>query len=1454
MEQEVSRLLAANSEQSWRAISEILAAQMRLHRRWIVLPSAWLEGFRSRLVAGRTLRRRAHGPKLVQVGVQEAQVLEDRKLLTATSLFIAGELQIQTDANESVRIQPNPSNASLVQVLVNNAPLVGQPTLQTSQVNSLVIVTGDAENTVDVSAVTAISFANLTHLSISTGNGDDSVIGSPDFGDIIDAGHGNDTIDGQGGDDSILSGDGDDSVIGGAGNDTIDADDGNDSVQGGIGNDSIVAGDGADLINGDDGDDSISGDDGNDTLAGDVGNDFIVGNSGADSVNGNDGNDTVFGGAGEDILAGDIGDDWLKGNGANDVLDGGDGNDSLDGDTGDDSLHGGNGNDSLNGQLGSDTLIGDAGNDVLQGGAGQDLADGSDGNDTLSGQGGDDTLIGGGGADVLNGGDGNDVLQSISSALSIDDVTITEGDTTNSVVTFTVTLSLSLSTPVTVNYATASGTATAGSDFVSTSGTLTFAPGVTSQTISVQVVGDVATESDETFVVNLTNANGASIQDAQGQATITDNDNASSFGVPIVNVAGQNIPGPLVLAPPDTDGEAGPNHYVQVINGTTGARVQVYNKTGAVLTSFTMASLGNGGAPANATTDGDGMVVYDQIANRWILMEFSASGTFGFYVHVSQTPDPTNGLWNNYFFQTTGFPDYPKISVWPDAYYITTNETNAAGTVLTPAVYALDRTNMLTGAAAAPMQRFVGPGLAGLNFQAYSPADMEGATAPGAGSNAYFMRQNDDELNSPGTANPTSDTLELWQLHTDFTTPANSAFSLLTTITVADFDADFNRPQGGFGSIPQPNGQLLDPIPEVLMSRTHYRNFGAYEVLLGSYVTDTNNTDHAGIRWFELRRSGGGAWSLFQEGLVNPDNVVSRWMPSIDMDGAGNIAIGYSVSGLTTFPSIRYIGRRATDPLGTMPQGEFTIIAGTGSQQGVDRWGDYASMTVDPADDATFWFTSEYAVNSGTWATQIAAFSFANSGTGGGGGGSGNGGSTPVVVDAGDTITGGNGNDTLTGATGDDLITGSAGADVIDGGSGSDTIFGGAGNDSILGGTGNDTLQGNGGKDTLNGGSNDDTLIWRGAPDGTDSVAASDGYDSVLVQGSAAGDTLTVASTGSSLTVSQGAATLTVDPSIMSVTVSGGAGNDTITVADVSSIGLSALTINGDAGDDFINATNANNTGVVLFLNGGTGNDGIRGGSGTDFIDGGDGNDNIQGRGGDDDINGGLDDDIIDAGDGNDHFDGGDGSDTINGGNGNDVGTGGLGNDSITGDAGNDSISGGLGDDSLNGSSGDDSVLGDLGSDILQGGAGNDTVDGGRNNDTISGNSGDDVLRGDHGDDVLNGGVGNDTINAGDGNDTVYGGDGDDLISGGDGNDYILGQLGRDTIVGGDGNDTLNGGGSNDTILGQQGDDVLKGSGGTDLGSAGQGSNNNLTTPAASIEIIDETFALSSALLNALAK
>ena len=413
-------------------------------------------------------------------------------------------------------------------------------------------------------------------------------------------------------------------------------------------------------------------------------------------------------------------------------------------------------------------------------------------------------------------------------------------------------------------------------------------------------------------------------------------------------------------APPDTNGAVGPNHYVQWVNTS----FAVFNKSGGLVWGpFNGNTLWSGfGGGCQANNDGDPIVQYDKIADRWIFMQFSVTAPYPYTVcmAVSTTPDPT-GSYYRYEFSGFGteFPDYPKLAVWPDGYYATYNLFNNGVIFTGPRFCSYDRSKMLTGAVAT-QQCFT----LGSQFGGDLPSDIDGKTLPPAGSPDYILEFGTNALN-------------LWKFHVDWTTPANTTLTGPTSIPVAAFSAACN---GGGTCIPQGGTtQQLDSLADRVMYRLAYRNFGDHEALVVNHSVTAGSS--VGVRWYEIR-SPGGTPTVFQQGTYAPD-ASYRWMGSIAMDRAGDIGLGYSISSSTTHPGIRYTGRLVTDALNTL-QAEASIIDGAGSQTGgLSRWGDYSSITVDPVDDCTFWYTNEYIPANGSfnWRTRIASFKFASCGT-----------------------------------------------------------------------------------------------------------------------------------------------------------------------------------------------------------------------------------------------------------------------------------------------------------------------------------------------------------------------------------------------------------------------------------------------------------------------------------------
>jgi len=411
-------------------------------------------------------------------------------------------------------------------------------------------------------------------------------------------------------------------------------------------------------------------------------------------------------------------------------------------------------------------------------------------------------------------------------------------------------------------------------------------------------------------------------------------------------------------ATPDTVGAVGATQYVQWVN----LQFEVFEKSsgsliyGPIYGNTLWAGFGG---PCETSDDGDIVAEYDKIANVWVMSQhaYGSSGDAPFYlcVAVSTSSDAT-GTWNLYAFTLpSNFPDYPKLAVWPDAYYISINEQNPTTFAnLGGLVCALDRQDMLAGATALPAQCFVMP----ITYQSLLPSDLDGTILPPIGSPNYFLNMGSNSLN-------------LWRFHVDWQTPANTTFTGPTVVPVSTF---LKACGGSSTCVPQVGTtQLLDGIGDRLMFRVAYRHFtDGHESLVASHSVSSSPS---GIRWYEIQNPAGTP-EVFQEATFSPDSSW-RWMPSIAMDQMGDIALGYSVSSSSMAPAIRYTARLQSDPLDTM-ESENSIIEGPGTEQGSNRWGDYSSMSVDAVDDCTFFYTNQYQAETGSynWHTRIASFKF----------------------------------------------------------------------------------------------------------------------------------------------------------------------------------------------------------------------------------------------------------------------------------------------------------------------------------------------------------------------------------------------------------------------------------------------------------------------------------------------
>lgn len=419
-----------------------------------------------------------------------------------------------------------------------------------------------------------------------------------------------------------------------------------------------------------------------------------------------------------------------------------------------------------------------------------------------------------------------------------------------------------------------------------------------------------------------------------------------------INFNFDGIPANGYFAAPDSNGSVGTTQYVQWVN----PQFAVYNKTTGALVYGPVAGRtlwSNLGGPCAKDNNGDVIAQFDKQADVWVMTQFAVSAGPPYYqcVAVSTTSDAT-GTYNLYAFQLPGsyFTDYPKLGVWPDAYYMTWNllNQNAGFTLVAPLVCALDRSAMLAGTSATSICFQLSS-----QYSSLLPADLDGTTPPPSGSPNYLLNL---DVNS----------LDLWSFHVNFVNTSNSSISGPVNIPVAAFT------QACLGCVPQGGtSQTVDSFGDRLMYRLAYRNFGSYE----SLVTTHSVGSPAGLRWYELRNPGGTP-TVYQQGTYAPDSLW-RWMGSIAMDKASDIAIGFSVSSHIEPPAIRLTGRYAADPLGTLRSG-ISVVQGNGAEQGSYRWGDYSTLSVDPVDDCTFWYTDEYfsAIGSFNWRTRIISLKF----------------------------------------------------------------------------------------------------------------------------------------------------------------------------------------------------------------------------------------------------------------------------------------------------------------------------------------------------------------------------------------------------------------------------------------------------------------------------------------------
>jgi hypothetical protein len=445
------------------------------------------------------------------------------------------------------------------------------------------------------------------------------------------------------------------------------------------------------------------------------------------------------------------------------------------------------------------------------------------------------------------------------------------------------------------------------------------------------------------------------------------------------------IPPDPNIAVGKTDPVSGVGYIVQLVN----SQMAVFNKSGGLVTGpVSLSSLwsslpGGGGCAANNA--GDPVVQYDASAfngeGRWLITQLgSTSGpTYSECFAVSQTKNPSGAYFLYSYPFGNNLNDYPKFGVWPTATnsaYLASYNMFANGQTFAGAqLCAYNRDALLRGDTLPPAICFL---VADGNFL---PSDLDGPTPPNDGTPGYFLNFE------------TGSSLRLYQLAPDFTTTPTAPTATLTQVTPDLTVTPFTQACNGGACIPQPNNQKLDSLGDRLMYRLAYRMFGDHASMVVNHSVTAGSS--VGVRWYELRQSAAsspqcasftaGAFYVCQQGTFAPTDGAYRWMGSAAMDHAGNIAIGYSKSSGSVYPSIAIASRTPAMLPGTMGT-ETILLAGAGAQTTYNRWGDYTSLRIDPSDDTTFWYTNEYYSKNSpffnfNWSTAIASFTAGTSTT-----------------------------------------------------------------------------------------------------------------------------------------------------------------------------------------------------------------------------------------------------------------------------------------------------------------------------------------------------------------------------------------------------------------------------------------------------------------------------------------
>lgn len=413
---------------------------------------------------------------------------------------------------------------------------------------------------------------------------------------------------------------------------------------------------------------------------------------------------------------------------------------------------------------------------------------------------------------------------------------------------------------------------------------------------------------------------------------------------------------------PDTMGSVGVQQYVQWVNN----HIAVFDKTtGHVAAGFPKAGnalwSGFGGA-CEMNNMGLTTIKYDQLANRWAITQYAYANAGPFYECIAiSTSENAAGSYYRYAFQLDGPINYARFALWPDAYYMAFNmqTSDYSGTV----ACAIERTKMLQGLPATMQCKR-------LNTQnnPVIPADLDGILQPPAGNPEYFL----------GLLPPYN--LLLSQFHVDFDSPINTRVDTYN-ILVKVYGKACPQSNGGACAIQPSTDNQLDMHSDQLMHRFVYKQFADHGSLVATHTIIGPWPKYSPtIRWYELRLLPNVENNLpviYQQGSLGM-NSMHRFLGSIALDKMNNIAIGYNVSSTIIYPSLELAVHETNDPINTMTI--QPLITGIGSQTDHSKWGSVSTMSIDPADDCTFWYTGEYLKRSGSlnWSTFIVKFKLAN--------------------------------------------------------------------------------------------------------------------------------------------------------------------------------------------------------------------------------------------------------------------------------------------------------------------------------------------------------------------------------------------------------------------------------------------------------------------------------------------